>query len=674
MKLAIGVTLLIFSAMPYSQIKSVFHRLHLDSQHPVTRFIRVFIAGLMALLISQPVPAQERYTMAQIQAERFELDNAHAENKDSLTNQIDLRIKEASNDPVRHAALLIFKAENLRSYGMDAIEENLSRALSLISPMQHPELYIYAMTIRSYGMYTYQNLPEEATALLESLKLEPALKNAPYVHIVFLRHLLEIYYKRQLFEKIPHPLFQLSQVVKKGSVASQHQDYLYYLSEELAYHSGLIGDLNQAIDQYNQLINHYQQTDEPDHVAIIYCNIANMYFLPFQEKVRYAQASLSAHNNIACSDVMDKIVLLGEIQQGNFSNVNRLMQFNPMQQIPHLNESSAYYAGLSYLLLGNVSAAQEMADRITENNNWERHDLLQKIYQKQGNYQAAFEASQHYHQLKAEKDAEARSLMLSSFQTRLALAQEETLAAEQEKQAARIAAAEQKAKARLHITLIVISAGALVTLILSLYLLRSRQHRMRLQQLSDTDPLTGLLNRRAFLHQASQMQRLAERQQFPLSIALLDLDFFKAINDKHGHHVGDAVLRAFAQAAKTTLRQTDIIGRFGGEEFILLATEKDPAVFAGLLQRLQRTFIQACEQDPAIGLSVSFSAGIATVGVQNAAGLPDIEDAIRQADEQLYRAKANGRQQVCAEMFCLHLTGSRAKFAAPGHPATNSAE
>ncbi|QYK05229.1 GGDEF domain-containing protein [Shewanella zhangzhouensis] len=662
---------MIFSAMPYSLFNSA---LDMDGQKPMLRFIRLILAGLTALLLTLPALAQERYGMTQIQAERFELDNIHSENKDSLTSQIDLRIKEASNDPVRHAALLIFKAENLRSYGIDAIEENLSKALNLINFAQHPELYIYAMTIRSYGMYTYQNMPEKATTLLESLKLEPALKNDPYVHIVFLRHLLEIYYKRQLFEKIPQPLFQLSQVVKKGSVASKHQDYLYYLSEELAYHSNLIGDTNQAIELYNQLISHYLQTNEPDHVAIIYCNIANMYFLPFQEKVRYAQASLSAHNNIACSDVMEKIVWLAEIQQGNFSNVNRLMQFNPVQQIPHLNESSAYYAGLAYLLLGNVSAAQEMADRITEEDNWERQDLLQQIYQKQGHYQAALEASQRYHQLRAAKDAEARSLMLSSFQTRLALAQEETQAAAQEKQAARIAAAEQKAKARLHITLIVISAGVMITLILSLYLLRSRQHRIKLQQLSDTDPLTGLLNRRAFLHQARQMQRLAERQQFPLSVALLDLDFFKAINDKHGHHVGDAVLRAFAQAAKKTLRQTDIIGRFGGEEFILLATEKDPIVFAGLLQRVQRSFIQACQEEPAIGFNVTFSAGIAALEGTGATDIPDIEEAIRQADELLYRAKANGRQQVCADSFCQRFMDSASGLIAPDHPATNIAE
>lgn len=645
--------MLIFSALLYSRFKSA---IHMDSDKFMLRFIRLVIAGMMSLLVTQATLAQERYGMAELQEELAQLDKSLSQdNLDSVIAKIDLSINKAKYEPVRKAALLTFKAEKLRFHGIFYINESLSKAFDLISYDKQPELYIYAMTVKSYEIYAYQNNPELAVKLLEDLQKKPELENIPYIHVIFLKHLLETYYKLQLFEKIPQPLFRLSQISKEFELSTNSKDLLFYLEEELAYHSSLIGDTEQAIEQYGRLAQHYEQKNHSEHIAIIYCNIANMYFLPFEEKVRYAQASLSAHNNIACSDVMEKIVWLAEIQQGDFSNVNRLMHFNPVQQIPHLNDSSAYYAGLSYLLLGNLSAAQAMADRITAEDNWERQDLLQQIYQKQGHYQAALEASQRYHQLRTAKDAEARSLMLSSFQTRLALAQEETQAAEQEKQAARIAAAEQKAKSRLHITLIVISAGVMITLILSLYLLRSRQHRIKLQQLSDTDPLTGLLNRRAFLHQARQMQRLAERQQFPLSVALLDLDFFKAINDKHGHHVGDAVLRAFAHGAKTTLRQTDIIGRFGGEEFILLATEKDPIIFAGLLQRVQRAFTHACQQDPAIGFSVSFSAGIAALEDNGATEIPDIEEAIRQADELLYRAKANGRQQVCTDSLCQRL-------------------
>jgi diguanylate cyclase (GGDEF)-like protein len=151
------------------------------------------------------------------------------------------------------------------------------------------------------------------------------------------------------------------------------------------------------------------------------------------------------------------------------------------------------------------------------------------------------------------------------------------------------------------------------------------------------------------------LKRLALRQHFPLSLALIDLDFFKKINDQHGHQVGDAVLRAFADAAKATLRQTDIVGRFGGEEFILATAQQDCAAVAALLQRLQHSFVQLCQQDKHIRFNVSFSAGIAKLIDPNAAHEQKIEESIRQADQQLYCAKANGRQQVCTATLCVLL-------------------
>lgn len=381
-----------------------------------------------------------------------------------------------------------------------------------------------------------------------------------------------------------------------------------------------------------------------------------MYFLPLTEKFQYAKASLQAMGNLGCSDVMEKLVLLEQVQQGNLANITRLAEFNPAQQMPALNERSAFYAGLAYLQLNDLAGVQKMLDRMTDPNNWERYDLLQQLAAKQGDYPSAFAASQKYHQLRAQKDADARKLMLVSYQTRLDLAQEDTKAAEAARQAEQLAAAEQKAQARLYLMLTVIGAGGVVTLVLVLYLYRSRQLQQRLQKLSDTDPLTGLLNRRAFLRQAEQLKLLAERQQFPLSLALIDLDFFKQINDQHGHQAGDAVLRAFADAAKATLRQTDVVGRFGGEEFILLTSQQNADALASLLQRLQQCFKQMCLQDGQIGFTVSFSAGTAALNIQHAVNDEQtIEEAIRQADEQLYRAKGNGRQQVCMDDICVQL-------------------
>jgi len=614
--------------------------------------------SLLFLLVCPTAWAAEPYTLSQIQAERRELQGLVGENREMTIQALDKRIATISNDLPRLAALYLLKALTLQHSGLHAIEENLAKALPLIDKDQQPELYFFAMTIKAYGLYSYQNRAAEAVELLEQVQQHPAFHDDVFLQVHTLSNLLEAHYDLKQYDKISKPLFQLVKKLSAKDLEPVYQDYFNEIEVELAYHSALIGDVEQAIALYKTLITRAEQKKLIENIAISYCNIANMYFLPLTEKFQYAKASLQAMGNLACSDVMEKLVLLEQVQQGNLTNIARLAAFNPAQQMPALNERSAYYAGLAYLQLNDLAGVQKMLDRMTDTNNWERYDLLQQLAAKQGDYPSAFAASQKYHQLRAQKDADARKLMLASYQTRLELAQEDTKAAEAARQAEQLAAAEQKAQARLYLMLTVIGAGGVVTLVLALYLYRSRQLQQRLQKLSDTDPLTGLLNRRAFLRQAEQLKLLAERQQFPLSLALIDLDFFKQINDQHGHQAGDAVLRAFADAAKATLRQTDVVGRFGGEEFVLLSTQQDSATFAALLQRLQQSFTRLCLQDREIGFEVSFSAGIA--GLISAANAKNagIENAIQQADQQLYRAKANGRKQVCADQLCLQLQPS----------------
>ena len=620
--------------------------------------LTLWLVMAVSLATSFTALAKETFSLANIQAERRELEMASRVDSLKITQDIELRIADSDHDPVRRAALYILKANLLQHHGLASIEDNIAKALSLIDEQTQPELYLYAMIIKSYGMYTYQNQFEQAAIVLEKVQQHPALKNDLYVQVQGLSSLLEVYYKQKHFHKIAKPLFQLAKTLKSTEMASEYEGFFIELDSELAYHSSLIGDTNQAIATYRKMIADSKLKAQIVNIAGANCNIANMYFLPLAEKIKYAKASLAAARNLSCSDVMEKLVLLDEAQQGNLSNIARLSQFHSNQQMPRLNERSAYYAGLAYLQLNDLAGAQSMANRMTDTENWERYDLLQKIYEKQGNYRDAFTASQRYHQLRAQKDADARALMLSSYQTRLEMAQEDTIAAEQAKQAEQLQAAEQKAEARLQLMLTVIAAGVGITVVLTLYLYRSRQLQRKLQQLSDTDPLTGLLNRRAFLRQAEHLKQLAERQQFPLSVALIDLDFFKQINDQYGHQAGDTVLCAFAKAANSTLRQTDLCGRFGGEEFILLTTQQDTAAFAASLQRLQQCFSELCLQDKQLGYAVSFSAGIATVFEQNAGINQQIEDAIRQADEHLYSAKANGRQQVCTEDLCLQLVSA----------------
>ncbi|MCY1275141.1 diguanylate cyclase (GGDEF) domain protein [compost metagenome] len=175
--------------------------------------------------------------------------------------------------------------------------------------------------------------------------------------------------------------------------------------------------------------------------------------------------------------------------------------------------------------------------------------------------------------------------------------------------------------------------------------IRDVGHRKALEQqllhLATTDPLTGTLNRRAFEDRAEQELQRARRQNSPLCLALLDLDHFKAINDLHGHQMGDEVLRQFSRLCQQQARRTDLFARYGGEEFLFLLPDTDMDAARHLLERL-RLALEGLEiAAPSGPLRVSVSIGLA--GVSAGDDLHQLQGA---ADAALYRAKQQGRNRV----------------------------
>jgi len=164
----------------------------------------------------------------------------------------------------------------------------------------------------------------------------------------------------------------------------------------------------------------------------------------------------------------------------------------------------------------------------------------------------------------------------------------------------------------------------------------------RVRMLSMTDELTELPNRRAFLDRLDDELGRVKRHHVPLSLALIDIDNFKNINDEHGHSVGDEVLRCYAENVFSLFRQYDLVARYGGEEFAVLLpnTDKEGAVCA-LSKAMDRVKQLYCDcQDEHIRVP-SFSAGIA---VYNEGEI--CHSFIDRADEALYRAKSLGRNRV----------------------------
>jgi diguanylate cyclase (GGDEF)-like protein len=154
------------------------------------------------------------------------------------------------------------------------------------------------------------------------------------------------------------------------------------------------------------------------------------------------------------------------------------------------------------------------------------------------------------------------------------------------------------------------------------------------------DGLTGLANRRAASDALHAEAARAERLETPLSVVLADLDGFKEVNDEHGHAVGDAVLRAFADVLRDTLRESDLAGRWGGEEFLLLLPGADEEGAAQLAERV-RIGLAARRIPSGPGLRVTASFGVAEY-----AGEANTEQLVAAADDALYRAKRGGKDRV----------------------------
>lgn len=164
----------------------------------------------------------------------------------------------------------------------------------------------------------------------------------------------------------------------------------------------------------------------------------------------------------------------------------------------------------------------------------------------------------------------------------------------------------------------------------------------KLELLATTDSLTELSNRRAFLDRLHEEQRLSKRLGHTSSLLMIDFDHFKQINDEHGHHAGDQVLQHFSRLARSCLRETDSIGRLGGEEFAILLPGTDLEGATQLAERLRLLIEQTPTESDTGTIPMTLSIGVTLLNTNDA----DSSVLLRRADAALYQAKSNGRNRI----------------------------
>lgn len=267
-------------------------------------------------------------------------------------------------------------------------------------------------------------------------------------------------------------------------------------------------------------------------------------------------------------------------------------------------------------------------------------------HEAQGDYRAAMDDLKLERSGRRKLSDEARtqqSLLLQyQFDTARRDLENARLQAERRSQQQRLAVVERAARWQLAA---LISTGLLVVLLLVLFLRQLRSTR-RINRLALTDALTGVANRRQVEIAAEQAVEHAHVAREPLAVLTFDLDSFKRINDGHGHAGGDRVLVRVARACESVLRQHDLLGRIGGEEFVVLLpnTSTDAALLVA--ERLRDSVHRLDLSDIAPDLGVTISLGLAMLRAED----DGVHGVIDRADAALYRAKEAGRNRVAMEV------------------------
>jgi diguanylate cyclase (GGDEF)-like protein len=310
------------------------------------------------------------------------------------------------------------------------------------------------------------------------------------------------------------------------------------------------------------------------------------------------------------------------------------VQLEFLTQVGRARASAA--AGRRADSLSALAAAKDLIGKLdSPGREVQYHDAAAEVQARSGNWEQAYQAMRSLREAdKRAADASNRKLT-QELQARFGARQRES-----ENELLRLDSKVQEA--RWLLLLLGLGLAAVVVLALVLYVFRQARQNRRFAALAMRDDLTGIANRRSILEYARATFRGRRSGDTGFVLALVDIDHFKSINDQLGHSVGDEVLKAFAGAGQKALRGDDRMGRFGGEEFVIvmpnLAIETVPSVFERLRNAVQRIEARGWPE----GRTLTFSMGATAARDTD----PDLDSIIKRADDALYRAKNNGRNRL----------------------------
>jgi diguanylate cyclase (GGDEF)-like protein len=386
-------------------------------------------------------------------------------------------------------------------------------------------------------------------------------------------------------------------------------------------------------------------------------------------QARNLSISLADSQGIAFADqrICEAHIELGQLESARSECASALRRFGIAESADSVKETQALQARID-LGSGHAERALATLNKVLDHNGADmppRH--VGSLYEWRArtnaalrNYRDAYSDLQEYvSRYTAANDAE-RNRQAGALRARFETDREVERNASLQRELAVSQEQSHRQAQQLRWNAVVVLLGVVVITLLVYFLIATRRYRQQLVRLASQDALTGLPNRRRTAELAVAALQAASDTRQPLTIALIDMDHFKIINDRCGHATGDFVLKEFAQAGREALRESDILGRWGGEEFLLVMPETPLELALSSLERLRTLVFGIPLPSAGSGLRVSISAGLAT----NDAGARSLDELIARADAALYMAKNEGRDlvRVADDSYLTSTTGTRLKM------------